>query len=142
MPQKYEREIDDILRRLGGTLPSEPPPARVRLLRERVRWQARLPRLAVPRVTPSGLLLASIGLALLSYILQAFQPALAAGLALLAFLLFSGSIVTSIVRGRRRPALGWRGRPWNDRSGEPALLENWWHHWRDWLSRRRRGPRH
>lgn len=157
MPQKYEREIEDILRRMGGTLPSESRAERTR------RWFRRLrrrfssgPRLVVsPRssderssfdrspagstVTPNGLLLASLGLAFLSFVMMAFQPSAAGWLALLAVLLFFGSIAYSIVRSRRRSAPRWRGRYLDDRGYGRSAWTDLSRRWRGWFARRTHG---
>jgi hypothetical protein len=157
MPQKYEREIEDILRRMGGALPSESRVERARrwLRRERRRFSGG-PRLVdAPRspysgspidrlptglaATPSGLLAVSLGVAFLSFVFQAIQPGVAAGLALLAFLLFFGAIVLSVVLGRRQESPRWRGRFLDGRDDDGSVWAGLSRRWRGWLTRRQHG---
>jgi hypothetical protein len=159
MPQKYEREIEDILRRMGGTLPSESRIERAWHWLQRVRWRlSGGPRLVgAPRppsrgspigrlssqlaLTPSGLLAISLGVALLSFVFQAVQPGIAAWLALLAFLTFFGSITYSVVRGRRNSPPSWRGQYLDDRDDRGSVWTGLGRRWRVWFARRQHGPR-
>ena len=148
MPQKYEREIEDILRRMGGTIPSESKGERARRWfgHARRRFSGRLRLVDAPpptlfAITPGGLLAASLGVAFLSFVVQAIQPGVAAWLAILACLMFVGAIVFSVVRGRRRDAPKWRGRTMRDREGDESLWTDLHRRWRVWLARRQRGSR-
>jgi hypothetical protein len=137
MPQKYEQEIDEILRRMESQLPREP--LRRRLNRRFAGLSdAIVPRLAV-RPTPTALLLAGLAMVLLSYVLRAFVPGAGTPLTILAIAFFIGALVLSISRSRRRHAPGWRGRRLDNRASEPLIwtsLVRWYQNWRE--SRRRR----
>ncbi len=137
MPQKYEQEIDEILRRMESRLP-----------RRSLRWRLKRrfaalsdaiqPRLAV-RPTPTVLLLAGLVAIFLGSILRAFIPGVGTPLALLALALFVGALVLSVARSRRYPRAGWRGRPIDYGRGQPLIWDSLirrWHAWRE--SRRRR----
>jgi hypothetical protein len=140
MTSKYEREIDEILSRVGS-LPEEPKRYRVlqgplRLARDSV---GRLLDAGLPliRVTPSGVLVASVIIAVLSFVVQAMQPQFAALLAVISVSTFFGAIGFSIVERRRVPAPKWRGVAtdhWRDR---PASWSGLRRRWRDWAARSR-----
>jgi len=139
MPQKYEREINEILRRMDTYLPREPLHRRVR---RRVGswlgvWR---PWLGV-RITPSHLMVAGLVFAMLSYLLRAFLPSLTAPAGLLALALFVGAIALSIAQSRRRRPASWRGRTIDYSPNEGLLWEGWLRRWREWR-RTRRGPRY
>jgi hypothetical protein len=71
--------------------------------------------------------------------MMAFQPSVAGWLALLAVLLFFGSIAYSIVRSRRRSAPRWRGRYLDDRGYGRSAWTDLSRRWRGWFARRTHG---
>ncbi len=135
MPQKYEQEIDEILRRMESRLP-----------RQSIRWRlgrrfaalsdAVLPRLAV-RPSPTGLLAAGLIVVLLSTILRMVVPGLGMPLALLALVLFVSALVLSVSRSRRQPRAGWRGRPIDYGRNQPLIWDGLIRRWRSWRESRR-----
>jgi hypothetical protein len=139
MPQKYEQEIDEILRRM------EPRLSRVTLRR---RFSSRVAIIAnavlgrlVIRPTPTGLLLAGLVFAFLGYILRGFVVGIGTPLVVVAIALFVSALVLSVSRSRRRPAAGWRGRRIDYRTSEPliwASLVRRYRAWRDSRGRRSR----
>jgi hypothetical protein len=137
MPQKYEQEIDEILRRMDARLPRESLGRRLR--RGFAGFlDAVLVRITF-RPTPTGLLLAGLAVAFLGVILRAFFPGVGTPLTVLALVLFVGALVLSVFRSRRRRTPGWRGRSIDYRSSEPLIwtsLVRRYQAWRD--SRRRR----
>ena len=137
MSQKYEREIDEILRRMDSTLPHEQPHRR---LYRRIRRRLTGLQLPTLHVTPSALMVAALLLALLSYVLRAFLPSLTAPAGLLALGAFVGAIVLSVAQNRRRRPSGWRGRPIDCAVEEPSVWEGWLRRLREWRRGRRRGP--
>lgn len=139
MPQKYEREIDEILRRMDTFLPRERP--HLRAWRHLRRWLGSLRFVSSLQITPSHLMVAGLVLAMLSYLLRAVLPSLAAPASLIAVALFVGAIGLSIARGRRRRAPNWRGRTIDYSRGDGLLWDSWLRRWREWR-RTRRGPRY
>lgn len=141
MPQKYEREIDEILRRMDAFLPSRPstPPHRRLWWRLRGWVSGRSPRLGV-RATPSSLMVAGLVIALTGYVLGRLAPSLSAPLSILALALFVGALALSIARNRRRRPAGWRGRPLDYQTGGGLIWAGWLRRWREWRRARRRGP--
>lgn len=141
MPQKYEREIDDILRRMGSSLPRD---SWHRRLRRRVadRLSAKPPVVwrEFSIVTPGRLMAYAIVLAALSFVLGALSPMLRGPAGLLALVLFIAAIVLSVIRSRRRGPRVWRGQPmdYSRRGpGEGLIWADWIRRWRDWRRRRR-----
>jgi hypothetical protein len=135
MRPKYEREIEDILRRLDdGPAPSRPtavptletiePPRVVPIRRTRR-----------PTVSASGMMVAALALAVASAPLQyVYAPAVAVvGLAAVALLV--GSLVASVFKwSSSRPQQLWRGRRVDeDRSWTDSLRRRW----RRWKAHRR-----
>ncbi len=141
MPQKNEREIDEILRRMDTFLPEEP--MRRRLRRSVGNWLAAVsPRLGL-KLTAGRLMVAGLALVLLSYLLRAAAPALTTPAGLLALACFVGALVLSVARARRRPAMGWRGRSLDYyRPNEGLVWQDWLRRWRAWRRGKRRGPRY
>ncbi len=139
MPQKYEQEIDEILRRMDSRLP-----------RQSLRWRLRRrfaalsdavqPRLAV-RPSPTGLLAAGLVAVLLASILRAFLPGVGMPLALLALVLFVSALVLSVSRSRRQPRVGWRGRPIDYGQNQPLVWDGLIRRWRTWRDARHRRSR-
>ena len=135
MPQKYEQEIDEILRRMESRLPRQP--LRRRLSRRFAALSdAVVPRVAV-RPTPTGLLLAGLAAVLLASILRAFIPGIGTPLSVLAVALFVGALVLSVARRHRREAPSWRGRP-IDYGRQPLIWTELIRRWQAWREPRRR----
>ena len=142
---KYEREIEEILEKLDAS----PPPAGrvltpVRPLEMVPPPPPRRPRVSMPplRISPSGLMVAALVLAVLSSPLQGIYPPAVAYVGVLAVGLFLASLVISVGRlGRPRPTPQWRGREVEPRRGflaDSAIARRW----RRWKARRRfRDPR-
>ena len=141
MRPKYEREIEDILRRFDdGSAPARPTAVPTLETVERPKVvPLRRPRRAV--ISASGLMIAALALAVVSAPLQyVYQPAVAfVGIA--AALLLVASLVVSIAKwGRSRPARTWRGRPVEDEA--PFSASALRRRWRRWKAHRRfRDPR-
>ena len=135
MPQKYEQEIDEILRRMETRLPRQP--LRRRLGRRFAALSdAIVPRLAV-RPTPTGLLAAGLVAILLGTILRGFVAGVGVPLALLALVLFASALVLSVSRSRRGPRRGWRGRPIDNGREQPLIWDGLIRRWRNWRDSRR-----
>src|SRR5687767_911591 len=98
MPQKYEREIEEILRRFDdGSTPSRPTavPTLEQEPRPKVvpirRWRA-------PAVSASGMMIAALALAVLSAPMQHVYPPAVAFVGLAAAALLILSLVVSVSR--------------------------------------------
>jgi hypothetical protein len=134
---KYEREIEEILEKLD-----EPPPAAsgrvltpVRPLESPPRRPRRPPSLPV-RLSPSGLMVAALVLAVASAPLQSIYPPAVAVVGVLAVGLFVASLTLSVTRlGRPRATPMWRGREM--RSGGFLSNSPIARQWRRWRARRR-----
>lgn len=143
MPQKYEREIDEILRRLddGPARPATGPRAVPTLERVQPARIVPIRRWRGPQINASALMIAALALAVLSAPMQyVYAPAVAyVGLAAVGLML--GSLALSIGRWRRgRPTPTWRGRPIEvERGFSLAALRRRWSRWR--TRRRFRDPR-
>ena len=136
MPQKYEQEIDEILRRMEARPPRQPLLWRLSRRFAAV-VDAILPRLAV-RPTPTGLLVAGLITVLIMSILRAFIPGVGVPLAALAFVFFVSAIALSVYRSRRHPQRMWRGRPMDYGRDQPLVWDGLIRRWRAWRESRRR----
>src|SRR5262245_29778032 len=136
MRPKYEREIEDILRRFDdGTGPARPTAVPTLETVERPKVvPMRRPRR--PTLSASGLMIAALALAVFSAPLQyVYQPAVAfVGIA--AAVLLVASLVVSIAKwSASRPARTWRGRPVEDEA--PFSASALRRRWRRWKAHRR-----
>lgn len=130
MPDKYEREIEEILRKASFPAP--------RGQRRSSSWTNELAS-AWQRYTvglsPSRLLVLGLGLALVGYFTRWFIPELGFPISLLALVLLVGGLALSISRRHERRETTWRGRRLDLSSSDLwATLRRRWDEWR----RRRR----
>lgn len=136
MRPKYEREIEEILEKL-----EEPPASTGRVLTpvRPLESPPRPPRrrLSLPiRLSPSGMMVAALVLAVASAPLQAIYPPAVAFVGVLAVGLFVGSLALSVSRiGRPRATPMWRGREIKGGGflANTAIARQW----RRWRARRR-----
>lgn len=132
MSQRYEREIEELLRRMDGRIKPEPLSSRVRRRVERVElallraWRAFLRRSPIEQF-----MIASVVLAVLSYVLQLVSPRAAFYTGIISVVLFVLALTISIAShrgggfgGERR----WRGRPID----LPPSGTDWWSQVRRW----------
>ena len=129
MPEKYEREIDEILRRASF----QPPRAR-----RQTTWLSSLLspwRQFTTGVSPSRLFVFGILLALLGYFVGAYVPSLGAPVSLLAVVFLFGGLVVAI-RGRQyhRPPI-WRGRRLDEPISYRDIWQNLKRRWDTWRGR-------
>jgi hypothetical protein len=141
MRPKYEREIEDILRRFDdGTAPARPTAVPTLETVERPKVVP-IRRARRPAVTASGLMVAALVLAVASAPMQyVYQPAVAfVGVA--AAVLLVASLVVSIAKWNQgRPQKTWRGRPVeNEGPFSASALRRRWRRWK--AHRRFRDPR-
>jgi hypothetical protein len=141
MRPKYEREIEDILRRFDdGSAPARPTavPTLETVDRPKVVPMRRVRR---PALSASGLMVTALALAVFSAPLQyVYQPAVAI-VGVGAVVLLVASLVMSIAKwNHSRPQRTWRGRPIGDEA--PFSAGALRRRWRRWKARRRfRDPR-
>jgi len=145
MPEKYEREIEEILSRFDAAPPPSgrvltPLPPLPGQRPRRPRGQGWSPSFRVS-LSPSSLMVAALCLAVLSYPLQWVYPGAVAGAGLLAAGMLVLAIVLSVARGSRaRPSQTWRGQPVELGGGFSASSLS--RRWRRWKAHRRfRDPR-
>lgn len=146
MPQKYEREIEEILRNMDrGGAPSRrvltplPPIERSPPRAPRLSWRPQV------GINASGLMIVALCLAIVTYPLQwVYPPAVAAAGIVSAALLVAGVVVSVVRSTRGGPSRSWRGQPMEYRAsaggvvGIAAITRRW----RRWKARRRfRDPR-
>lgn len=130
MPEKYEREIEEILRKMSYPAPGKRRGSAGWTGNWSAIWQG-----YTKNVSPTQLLVLGIGLAFFGYIVRAFIPELGFPISLLALACLVGGLALSIRRRNGQRATGWRGRELDLSAGD------WWaslkQRWNDW--RRRRG---
>lgn len=142
MPQKYEREIEEILRRMdtgpapsGRVLTPLPPLERAPSRRPKIGWRPSM-RL---RVNASTLMMLSLSLAIVTYPLQWVYPPAVAAAGLVSAAMLIVAVVLSVVGSTRGgPTKSWRGQPMElgkGGYGVGAIARRW----RRWKAHRRFG---
>jgi hypothetical protein len=132
VPEKYEREIEEILRKSSFSAPRgprRPPWWKTGLASE---WQRNL-----AGVSPTRLLAFGIVLAFLGYFLREFAPTLGATASLCALVLLIGGLALSMSRRNAQRPRSWRGRSVDGLSASAELWESLKRRWQNW--RRGRG---
>ncbi|MGI8552356.1 MAG: hypothetical protein ACR2PL_16450 [Dehalococcoidia bacterium] len=133
MPDKFEREIDEILSKLDK-FPKRGPGQRVRgRLGQRATGAQRGFALRLARLSVSQIMLGGIGLILFAYFFRSVMPGIWYYLVIFGLILFFTSFALSFFGGGR-PTGGnrtyWRGKPVQSYyDGGPALairLRDWW----------------
>lgn len=130
MTQKFEREIEEILKNLGDFVPEERMPDRA--ARRLSDWwsDATKPLHNWRRyLTVQWIMVSSIVLVMVGFVLRGFLPAVASYANMLGLILFVAALAMSVFRwGSRRPKT-WRGRVVEisayDSSWWQALLRRW-----------------
>lgn len=133
MSEKYEREIEEILRKASFSAPKGG--------RHSPGWMAGLSsewQRLIADVSPTRLLTLGLVLALAGYVLREFLPEIGAIVSLVALGLLLGGLVLSMSRrgGGQRPS-AWRGRSLDPPRANGDLWEAFLRRWRAW--RRGRG---
>lgn len=126
MPEKFEREIEEILRRASFSTPSR---------RRASGWEAGLASIwqqITTELTPTTLLMAGIGLALVGYFLGGMLPGAGVPLSLLALICLAGGFAWSISRRRSSQPPRWRGQRIDVRPAYPDLWRNLKRRWQAW----------
>lgn len=135
--KRYEREIDELLRRLDDGR-QEPLPFRPRRQPSRLRlWLGQLSQAFVLGSLVEWLLAAAVALLLASFVLRLVGMPLSAALAVLAVVCFVSSLTIAVWHGTRRPAgrhYGRYGPPPGQSSvdwdGLTQRLRQWWRRFR------------
>ncbi|MBI4199418.1 MAG: hypothetical protein HY535_02960 [Chloroflexi bacterium] len=130
MPEKYQREIEEILRKVAELQPARPRPRRPGVFGG-VSRQARRPFAALRRtLSPGRLLLASVALVLVAIVLRARVPDTAGVVAWAAIVIFVVGYALFFVAPPQRYQKRWRGRP------IASATPGWWQRLRRWLGLR------
>jgi hypothetical protein len=104
VPEKYEREIEEILRKSSFSAPRgprRPPWWQTGFASE---WQRNFATVSPGRLLTLGLVLALVG-----YVLREFMPTLGATVSLVALALLLGGLVLSMSRRNAQRPRTWRG---------------------------------
>ncbi len=133
MPDRIEREIEDILSRIDDFLPEE---RRARRIGRRVgsffASAAGALRDTLSRFSPGTLMLAALAAFIAALVIDSYTPTLARYMIIASVAVFLGALVLSLVRGASRggnPRIEkrWRGQAID--YGEPTIgdrLRSWW----------------
>lgn len=108
MRQKYEREIEEILLKFDKPRGREPLPRRVARDFDRWRQHVSLPKLSF---TPATLMIAALGLAILTFPLRWTVPQLIGTVSTVSLILFALALVLMFTNRNRSGSQMWRGRP-------------------------------
>jgi hypothetical protein len=140
MPDKFEREIEDILNKLDK-FPSRGPSYRARqAVTRRIQFGQRAVAQRLTRLSVGQIMLTGIALILVGFFFRAALPGIWSYLVIFGLILFFTSFVISFFGGGRSAGSGriyWRGRPASYYSSGPSiasLFREWW--------RRRQGRRY
>jgi hypothetical protein len=133
VPDKYEREIEEILRKASFSAPRGAPRPAGWLAGVPPEWQRLLADVSPRRLLALGLVLALVG-----YVLREFLPEVGAAVSLLALALLLGGLALSVARRNGKPSSGWRGRSLEEPRSNVDLWEVIVRRWQSW--RRGRGP--
>lgn len=136
MSEKFEREIEELLSRLGEWVPRDTPSQRFqRILRRQLfhwqdGWQRALTNLRSWRAPLDQLMLGGLVLVVLSYLLRFVIPMAARYIGVLGVILFFTAFALSFSLGRQhRREFRWRGRVIQP----PAGSRTWWERVRRWI---------
>lgn len=126
MPSEYEREIDEILRRMDEVSPRRS--LRFRASRwVRLRWQALAGWVrGLPTALPADqLMVGALVCGVAFVIMRSLAPGLAIWIGLAAVVMFVAAFAISIgrVSGSSRNEVRWRGKVIDMRSGQPTVAD-------------------
>jgi hypothetical protein len=139
MSQKYEREIEEILKNLGEFVPEEPLTRRVSRRVDGSRFRRWLPAGNWRKyLTVQWFMVASISLVMLGFLLRIVSPSLASFVNMLGLLLFVAAILMAVLRfGGPRGERRWRGQTMNISYYGSGWWQSLQRRWRLWWGRRR-----
>ncbi len=132
MPEKYEREIEEILRRAAFSAPKRERRSSNWLSDLTAGWHRWSASLSPPQLLLFGLVLALAG-----YVLRAFLPELGPSISLVALALLVAGLILSITQRNARRPRGWRGRLFDAPAPNADVWESLKRRWTNW--RRGRG---
>ena len=133
LPEKYEREIDEILRKASFSTPRGGPRPDDLLASIASDWRRLIADLSAKRFLVIGLVLALFG-----YVLREFLPEIGAAVSLLALAFLLAGLALSMSRRTGKSSTGWRGRPLEEGRSTVDLWAVIVRRWREW--RRGQGP--
>lgn len=133
MPDRLQREIDEILSKLEAFPPKQPLSVRARrrlaqVLSSAGRWLASLP---LPRISLGQLMLISIAIILVGYIVGFGSGSITRFVIAAGLVGFIAAFILSLRRTSRPPEKRWRGQPMELQGpGVGDRLRSWWERWR------------
>jgi hypothetical protein len=134
VPDKIEREVEEILRKLDRFVPEEGRLARTRRrLLQAVSDFSHALMVRLSRVSLGHLMLVSLVLVVLAFFFRSTSPTLARWVIIGGLILFFGAFVLSLLGGRSQYERRWRGQVID--LSEPSLGSRL----RNWFQRRSRG---
>ncbi len=137
MPNRVEREIEEILTKLDAPAPGRPPIRMRRTWRHRLKRATRgvrLPSLSIPALNAGSMMLWGIGLILASLIVRMIAPELTRWTVMAGLILFFSSFVVSFLH-KDAGSIGsgdtyWRGQRYSrtDLRGPSTIdwVKTWW----------------
>ncbi len=139
MPEKYEREIEELLRQMGDLEPKETWKVRARRLWDRAAAGVRVRARSLNGIlTPGNMIKISLILLLASFVLRGFVPRFSVYAYLIGLVLLVVGIAAFVLAGRSAPRQTWRGRVID----LPNRYQPWWETaWARWRSLWRRPDR-
>jgi len=132
VPEKYEKEIEEILRKMSFAAPKKRRQSSGWMAGLASGWQQQIADLSPTRLFAFGMILALVG-----YFARGVFPELAPPLSLLALVFLIGGLALSIHRRSARRPTGWRGRAIEYPSSSVDVWASLKRRWEEW--RRNRG---
>ncbi len=136
MPEKYEREIEELLRQMGDLAQQEGWRTRLRRRWGRIAGYFHTRTHSLDRIlTPGNIIKASLLLLVASFLLRAFVPRLSVYAYLIGLVLLVVGIAAFVLSERSAPEHRWRGRIIDLSGQQQPWWISIWYRWRDFWHR-------
>jgi hypothetical protein len=130
MPERYEREIEELLRQIGDLSPREASSARLRRAWGNLAHQSQQATQSLGRyLTPGNLVKAALALLLGSLLLRAMMPSFSVYAYLIGLVLLVVGIAGFVLTDRPAPEQRWRGRIIELPNNRPPWWLELWQRW-------------
>ncbi|MBF8293496.1 MAG: hypothetical protein HW389_41 [Bacteroidetes bacterium] len=132
MSNRFEREIDELLAKLGDFTPRDTVSRRIGrvVIYWQYRWQGFISKISRFWIAPEKLMLSSLLIIVASYFLRFALPGIARYAGVLGVILFFASFLLALSSGGRRDKqMRWRGHPIDLPRNRPAWLPVWLRRW-------------